>query len=91
MKKRRIFPQVLLSIALVLGLILPVTVAATSVTVPQPDDHSISHSTVDSSSLTITMALNTPQGNVTPIVDAGGAHTVGLKSDGTVVAAGYDY
>ena len=34
------------------------------------------------------MALNTPQGPVTPMVAAGKWHTVGLKSDGTVVAVG---
>jgi len=34
------------------------------------------------------MALNTPQGQVTPMVAAGGYHTVGVKADGTVVAMG---
>jgi len=32
------------------------------------------------------MALNMPQGNVTPMVAAGGGHIVGLKSNGTVIA-----
>ena len=34
------------------------------------------------------MTLNTPQGNVTPMVAAGEDHIVGLKSDGTVVTVG---
>ena len=90
MKKERIFQKVLLCIGLVLSLILPVSVGA-SVAMPMTDNHSISHSTVDSPSLILTMSLNTLQGNVTPMVAAGWAHTAGLRSDGTVVAAGPNY
>ena len=88
MQNRKILLQVLLSMALVFSLILPVSAAGASATGHRPDDGSISHLAVDSSSLASAMALNTPQGPVTPMVAAGGSHTVGLKSDGTVVAVG---
>ena len=88
MKIRKILLPVLLSIALVFSLILPALVVGASVTVPLPDDCSISHLTLDSPSLASAIALNTPQGNATPMVAAGIYHTVGLKSDGTVVAVG---
>jgi hypothetical protein len=91
MKHRKTLLPALFSIALALSLILPMSVGATLAAVPLPDDLSISHSTVDSSSLILTMALNTTQGNVRPMVAAGGAHTVGLRSDGTVVAVGESY
>jgi hypothetical protein len=78
----------LLSIALVFSLILPASAAGASEIVPGPNDRSISHLTVDSASATPSIGLNTPQGNVTPMIAAGQAHTVGLKSDGTVVAVG---
>jgi hypothetical protein len=90
MKSRKMLLQALLSIALVFSLILPASVGA-SVTVPLPDDSFIIPSAVDSSSAASAMALNTPRGNVTPMVAAGGSHTVGLKSDGTVVAVGSNY
>ena len=86
MKNKRILLQVLLSMAIILSLVVPASAAGASVIVPQPDDHSIGHSTVDRSDLSRTMILNTPPGNVTPMVAARGGHTVGLKSDGTVVA-----
>ena len=82
------FLQVLLSIALAFSLILPASAAGASPAMPRLDDCSISHSAVDSSSLASAMALNTPQGQVTPMVAAGCGHIVGLKSDGTVVAVG---
>jgi len=88
MKNRKIFLSVLLSIALVFSLLLPGWAMGASTTVPRPDDHSIIHSTMDGSRLASAMALNTPQGQVTPMVAAGGVHTVGLKSDGTVIAVG---
>jgi len=78
----------LLSIAIVFSLILPASVVRASATVYLPDGCSIIHSAVDSSSLASAMALNTPQGQVTPMVAAGGYHTVGVKADGTVVAMG---
>ena len=56
MKKERIFPQVLLFIALISGLIFP--------------------------------AFAMAQGQATPMVAAGFKHTIGLKSNGTLVATG---
>ena len=91
MKNRKMLLPALLSIALVFSLILPASIAEASVTVHRPDDRSISHLAVDSSSAASAMALNTPQGQVTPMVAAGSSHTVGLKSDGTVVAVGLNY
>ena len=92
MKNRKMLLPALLSIALVVSLILPASVAGASVAVPLLDDRSISHLAVDSSSAAPAMALNTPQGQVTPMVAAGGdeygGHMVGLKSDGTVIAVG---
>jgi uncharacterized repeat protein (TIGR02543 family) len=90
MKNREILLSAMFSIAFVFSLIVPASAAGTSVAVLLPDDRSISHSAVDSSSLASAMALNTPQGNVTPMVAAGQFHTVGLKSDGTVVALGFN-
>ncbi|MCJ7791049.1 MAG: hypothetical protein MUP49_01315, partial [Dehalococcoidia bacterium] len=88
MKNRKMLLSALLSIALVFSLILPASVVGASATVPLPGDHSISHLAVDNSSFASAMAVNTPQGQVTPMVAAGWGHTVGLKSDGTVVAVG---
>ena len=88
MRNRKMLLPALLSIALVFSLILPASVVGALVTVHLPDHHSISHLAVDSSSLAFAMALNTSQGCVTPMVAAGGGHTVGLKDDGTVVAVG---
>jgi len=88
MKNRRMLLQALLSISLVFSLIVPASAAGASATVPRPDDRSINHLAIDSSSFASAMALNTPQGNVTPMVAAGLIHTVGVKSDGTVVAVG---
>ena len=90
MKNRKMLLLALLSIALVCSLILPASAAGAAATVPLSDDHSISHSTVDSSGAAFSMPLNTPGGGVTPMVAAGWAHTVGLKSDGTVVAVGIE-
>jgi hypothetical protein len=89
MKNRKLFLPALLFIVLVFSLILPASVTGTSSTpVSVLDDYAIIHSVVDSSSLASTMVLNSPQGQVTPMIAAGGYHTVGLKSDGTVVAVG---
>ena len=87
MENRKMLLPALLSIALVFSVILPASAGA-SATVRLPDDHSINHLAIDSSSLASAMALNTTQGNVTPMVAAGGGYIVGLKSDGTVVAMG---
>jgi len=73
---------------LVFSLILAASAAGASATLPLPDDCSIIHSALDSSSDGSAIALNQPQRNVTPMVTAGGRHTVGLKSDGTVLLAG---
>ena len=93
MKNRKILLPALLSIVLVFGLILPASVAeASSATVSVLDDHAITHSAVDSSSAASAMALNissvVAQGQATPMVAAGQGSAVGLKDDGTVVAAG---
>jgi len=81
----------LLSIAVVFSLIFPASAAVASATVHRPDDRSINHLAVDSSSAAPAMALNTPEGEVTPVVAAGYAHVVGLRSDGTVVAVGDNF
>ena len=88
MKNRKMLLQVLLSIALVFSLILSASAAGASATVHRPDDRPRIHLAADSSSVFSVMTLNTPQGPVTPMVAAGSRHTVGLKSDGTVVAVG---
>jgi alpha-tubulin suppressor-like RCC1 family protein len=81
---------ILVSMLLVFSLILPASTAGSSATIPVPDDYSITHSTLDGSSFTSTMTLNTPDGDVTPMVAAGWHHTVGLRADGAVLAAGYN-
>jgi len=88
MKNRKMLLPSLLSIALAFSLILPASAAGASATMPRPDYHSIGHLTVDSSSGASTMPLNTLQGKAAPMVAAGEYHTVGLKSDGTLVAVG---
>ena len=88
MENRKMLLPGLLSIALVFSLILSASAVGASATVPLPDDHFIIHSMVDNSSLVSAMALNTPAGNVPPMVAVGESHIVGLKSDGTVVAMG---
>jgi alpha-tubulin suppressor-like RCC1 family protein len=88
MKNGKILLQLLPSIVVVFSLILPASAVGASAAVPRPDDRSISHLVVDSSTAASAMALNTPEGEVTPMVTAGGRHIVGLKSDGTVVAVG---
>jgi len=88
MKNRKMLLPALLSITLVFSLILPVSAVGASTGMPLSDDHSIIHSAVDRSSLVSATALNMPPGNVTPMVAAGWDHTVGLNSDGTVVAVG---
>ena len=91
MKNRKMLLSALLSIAVVFSLIFPASAAVASATVHRPDDRSINHLAVDSSSAAPAMALNTPEGEVTPVVAAGYAHVVGLRSDGTVVAVGDNF
>jgi len=88
MKNRKMLPSSLLSVALVFSLILATSVAGASATVPVPDDYVICHLGVDNFSSASAAAVNTPQGQVTPMVAAGWGHTVGLKDDGTAFAVG---
>ena len=71
MKSRRILLPALLSMALVLSLILPASVSGASATALWPDNASIIHTVVGSSSPISAIALNTPQGQVTPMVTMG--------------------
>jgi alpha-tubulin suppressor-like RCC1 family protein len=88
MKNRKILLPALLSIALVFCLILPASAAGASATVHRIDNHSINHLAIDDLRLASAMALNTPAGNVTPMVAVGGGHIVGLKTDGMVIGMG---
>ena len=91
MKNRNMILPILVSMALVLTLTLPASiVGASSAPVSLPDEHSIIHSTMDGAGLASGMALNTPEGEVTPMVAAGWNHIVGLRADGAVLAAGYN-
>jgi len=87
-KNRKMHLSSLLSVALVFSLILAALVGGASATVPVPDDHAISHLWVDDFSSASATAVNTSQGQVTPMVAAGWGHTVGLKDDGTAFAVG---
>jgi hypothetical protein len=90
MKNRKMLLASLLSIALVFSLILPASASGASATVPLPDDQNITRLAADGSSAAPAMTLNTPQGNVTPMVATGDGFTLGLKKDGTVVAVGWN-
>jgi len=91
MKNRKMLLPALLSIVLAFSLILPASVAGASATVQLPDDHSIISVAIDSPGAASAIALDTTQGQVTPMVAAGYYHTVGLKADGTMVAVGSNY
>jgi len=80
----------LFAIILVFSLILAASAVGVSANTHVPDDHSIIAS-IDSSSPSSVMALNTLRGQAMPMVAAGYSHTVGLKADGTVVAVGENY
>ena len=71
MKNRKKFMATLVSIAVVLSLILTASAVGASVIVPLPSDHFIGHSTADGYRLASTMALDAPQGQVTPMVALG--------------------
>ena len=88
MKNRKMHVLALCSVVLVFSLILPASAGGASVTMTLPEESSTGHLMLDNASAVLPMALNTPTGNVTPMVAAGYYHTVGLKSDGTVVAVG---
>jgi hypothetical protein len=90
MKSRKVLLSALFSMVIVFSLILLASVVGASGSIPRPDDCSIIHSAVDSSSLAYTIALNTHQEKVTPMVAAGYHHMVGLEFDGTLVAAGLE-
>lgn len=74
MRNRKLLLAVLLSVASVFTPIIPVSAA-----VSLPDYSTIDHAV---------KALNMHEGNFTPMVAAGDTHTVGLRIDGTVIAAG---
>ena len=88
MKNRTTLLLVLLAMALVLSLVVPASVAGVPGSVPLSDNQPVDYSAADGPSLASAMALNTPESEVTPMVAAGASHTVGLKSDGTVVTVG---
>ena len=88
MKSGKMLLLTLFSVALVFSLVLPASVLGTPVDVRLPDDRSVTHSMVNSSKFDSAIVLNTPAGNVTPMVAASAFHMVGLQSDGTVVAVG---
>jgi hypothetical protein len=79
MKDRKSLLPALLGLAVALSLIM-------SACAPHGD--STADSVADSSCTFSAMTLNTPLGQVTPMVAAGWTHLVGLKSDGTLVAVG---
>jgi hypothetical protein len=89
-KNKKMLLPALLAIFLVFSLLLPASVARASATTHLPDGRSII-STVSSPSTASAMALNTLQRQATPMVAAGYRHTVGLRSDSTVVAVGENY
>jgi hypothetical protein len=71
MKNRKIFLPALVSIALAFSLILLASAVGASAIVHLPGDYSISYSRADGSRLASAMALNTPEGEVTPTVAVG--------------------
>ena len=86
---KKLFPP-LLSILLIFSLIVPASAAAASASPLGLDRLAVRDLTTSSWKGAPVMVLNTGSGLVRPMVAAGGAHTVGLKCDGTVVAAGYN-
>jgi hypothetical protein len=71
MNNRKKFMATLVAIAVVLSLILTASAVGASVIVPLPNDHFIGHSMADGYRLASTMALDAPQGQVTPMVAVG--------------------
>ena len=59
-------------VGLIASLILPASAVGASAIVHLPGDYSISYSAEDGSRIAPAMALNTPQGQVTPMVAVGG-------------------
>jgi hypothetical protein len=89
-KNKKMLLPTLFAIFLVFSLLLPASIARASALTHRPDDRSII-ATIDNSSPASAMALNALQGQVTPMVAAGFYHTLGLESDGTVLAVGSNY
>ena len=89
MKNDKMFLTILVSIALILALILPASISgASSAPVSVTDDDSVIDSTMKGSGFSSGMVLNTPGGEVTPMVAAGWGHIIGLRTDGAVLPAG---
>ena len=94
MKKEMVFPQVLLFIAFIFGLILPASVMAQEQVKPMVAAGSVHTVGLKADGTVVAVGQNSyGQCNVNSWRDvvqvaAGYGHTVGLKSDGTVVAAG---
>ncbi len=88
MKNRKMLLQVLFAMTVVIGLTIPALVAGASGGGFLSDKRPASYSAADSCGVFSAMPLNTPQGNIAPMVAAGDSHIVRLKSDGTVVAVG---
>jgi alpha-tubulin suppressor-like RCC1 family protein len=88
MKNTGMVLRILFSLSLVLCSIGAASVVGASGTGPLPDDRSVGYSVLDSYSAVVAAVLDVAQGNVMPMVTAGAGHTVGLKSNGTVIAVG---
>ena len=90
MKGRNMLLRVLVSMMLALIVILPASAAGAWADGHNGDARSIGHIAADRPEVVWPVALSSTQGQVTPMIAAGDEHTVGLKSDGTVVAAGLE-
>jgi hypothetical protein len=89
MKNKERIVQIVCCLVLVFSLILPVSVAGAWIgSVQVKDERSIIYVPADNPGAVSVTKLNMPDGDPTPMVAAGHCHTVGLKSDGTVVAVG---
>ena len=88
MKNKKMLLSALISMVLAFSVVLPAAAGSSSTFVSGPDDCTIARLKTDCSSLALAMSLNTLQDQATPMVAAGEGHTVGLRSDGTVVALG---
>jgi hypothetical protein len=77
MENRKVLLLALFSMVLVFSQIRPASVGGASAIVRLSDDLHIAHSTVDGSGLASTMALNTPEGDVMPMVTTRGPRARG--------------
>ena len=80
--------KVLACTILALTLILPASPAGAWVHGHHVDECATGHIAVDRPEAVWPEGLSSTQGQVTPMITAGDEHTVGLKSDGTVIAVG---